>query len=98
MADCKAAESTLTRNLRALDCSYSDLCKYIGYSKDNASDDLFPEHSTHDALRLFIACHCPALLATLCCVLSSMDELTSVGCRVGRSCGLHSNCQTNYAD
>ena len=34
MADRRVAETTLSRNLRALDYNYGDLCHYIGYSKN----------------------------------------------------------------
>jgi hypothetical protein len=34
MADRRVAETTLSRNLRALDYNYGDLCRYIGYSKN----------------------------------------------------------------
>ena len=38
MADRRAAESTLTKSLRDLDYGYSDLCRYVSYSKNKQSE------------------------------------------------------------
>ena len=48
----RKAESTLTKSLLALDYGYSDLCRYVSYSKNKQSEPVFGVRAPWRARRL----------------------------------------------
>jgi hypothetical protein len=70
MADRRAAESTLTKSLRDLDYGYSDLCRYVSYSKNKQSEAVSlrssPRSCAHARARRDQAAAYPARLFLTC--------------------------------